>query len=90
MRNEEGNRYYKKGQVGKAQSAYSKALKADPASRPIAFNLGNTYYKEEDYGRSAELYQKAAAEEKDVSLKTRALYNLGNSLAQRRQTGKAV
>ena len=88
--NEKGNRYYKKGQVGKAKSAYSEALKADPASHPIAFNLGNTYYKEEAYSRSADLYQKATHGEKDPSLKAKALYNLGNSMARRRESEKAI
>ena len=49
VKNEAGNEYYKKGQVGKARSAYERALKSEPNSPEIAFNLGNAYHKEESF-----------------------------------------
>ena len=60
LKNEEGNKLYKKGQVGKAKNAYLSAQKSQPNSPEIAFNLGNAYYKEESFQDSLNSYKAAA------------------------------
>ncbi len=87
--NDRGNRYYSKGQVGRAKSAYLSARKADPKSPEIAFNLGNAYYKEESLKESTEAYEKAAAAATGP-LRARAFYNLGNSLARQERVEAAI
>src|SRR3989338_110093 len=90
LQNEEGNKRYGKGQVGKAKSAYESALKSEPGSPEIAFNLGNAYYKGESFDKSLEAYKKAAEDKKSPLLQSKAFYNLGNSLFRRKETDKAA
>lgn len=90
VKNERGNHYYKKGQLGKAKSAYESALKSDPKSGVIAFNLGNAYYREESFDKSLENYTTASVNEKSMPLKARAYYNVGNAYVRKNQTDKAV
>jgi len=90
LQNEEGNKLYGKGQVGKAKSAYESALKSEPSSPEIAFNLGNAYYKGESFDKSLEAYKKAAEDKKSPLLQSKAFYNLGNSLFRRKETDKAI
>src|SRR3990167_3732103 len=78
LKNEEGNKLYKKGQVGKAKSAYVGALKHEPESPEIAFNLGNAYYKEESFEESLNSYKAAAKDDRRPILQSKAFYNLGN------------
>ena len=90
VKNEQGNGYYKKGQVGKARTAYLEAQKGSPASPEIAFNLGNAYYKEESLGPSLENYKKAAESGAAPQLRSRAYYNLGNVLARKNDIDRAI
>lgn len=90
LKNEKGNAYYKKGQVGKAKEAYLSASQSNPTSPEIAFNLGNAYYKEESYRDSLESYKKAAGEELSPGVQSKAFYNLGNGLVRSGQYEKAV
>jgi tetratricopeptide (TPR) repeat protein len=90
LKNEEGNRHYKKGQIGKAKSAYERAIHADPKSPEIAFNLGNVYYKEEAFKNSLDLYKKATKSRKPFDLQAKAFYNLGNALFRLNDTAKAA
>ena len=90
LKNEEGNKLYKKGQVGKAKNAYLSALKSQPQSPEIAFNLGNAYYKEESFEDSLKSYRAAAKDESSPSLQSKAFYNLGNSLFRSQELDKAA
>ncbi|MEI8345548.1 MAG: hypothetical protein WCG06_05695, partial [Candidatus Omnitrophota bacterium] len=56
LKNEEGNRFYRKGLLGKAEQAYQHAQKSEPDSGQIAVNLANTYYRESLYDSSRDLY----------------------------------
>ena len=59
-KSEEGNREYRDGKIVKARKAYELALKADPSSEEIAFNLGNAYYKEGNFEKSIGAHKIAA------------------------------
>src|SRR5262245_41918940 len=84
LQNEKGNGLYKKGQIGKAKTEYTKAVKSDPSSSPASYNLGNALFRESAFKDSQDSYQKAASsKEEDPFFKARAFYNLGN--AQYRQ-----
>ena len=89
-KNEQGNRYYEKGQVGKARAAYENALKKDPTSPEIAFNLGNAYYRETSYDKSLEAYRQAARKPRSSGLKSKAFYNLGNTRVRQNRTEDAA
>ena len=89
LKNEEGNKLYKKGQVGKAKNAYLSAQKSQPNSPEIAFNLGNAYYKEESFQDSLNSYKAAAKDERSPILQSKAFYNLGNNLFRRKELDKA-
>ncbi len=90
VKNEEGNRYYKKGQLGKAKSAYQSALRGEPSSPVIAFNLGNAYYKEGSFKEAVRDYARAAQAERDRVLQPQAFYNLGNGYYKENDLNKAA
>jgi Ca-activated chloride channel family protein len=90
LKNEEGNRHYKKGEIGKAKTDYLKALGSEPGSVPVAFNLGNAYYKEASYEDSLKTYKTAAGDSKDPRLQSGAFYNLGNTLYRLKETDRAA
>lgn len=90
VKNEQGNKLYGEGKIGRAQKKYESAAKDKPDSPEIAYNLGNAYYKEEVFERSLEGYRKAADAEKNPSLQAKAFYNLGNALVRRGEAVKAV
>ncbi|MBI3316167.1 MAG: VWA domain-containing protein [Candidatus Omnitrophica bacterium] len=90
LKNEEGNKHFKKGEIGKAKTQYLKALRSEPGLPPVAFNLGNAYYKEARYEDSLKTYRQAAEDPKDAHLQSKAFYNLGNTLYRRQEPDKAV
>lgn len=89
LKNEEGNRHYRKGRLGKAKSAYEKALRSKPESSEIAFNLGNTYYKEGSFAESLKNFKSAAGKASGPELQARAFYNIGNTLYRQEDLNKA-
>ena len=90
IKNEKGNDYYKKGELGRARTQYQDALKSNPAETAASYNLGNTFYKEDKYESAQSAYEKAAKNEKDAPAKARAYYNLGNSYVRLKQNDKAI
>ena len=84
LQNEKANALYKKGQVGKAKAEYARALKTNPSSPQISYNLGNVFFREDNFKASQATYQKAAGtpagKESDPLFQAKAYYNLGNSL----------
>ena len=89
LKNEQGNRYYQKGQLSKARSQYEAALKGAPRTREIAFNLGNAYYKEGLFKESMDSYKKAAESKNSPILESHAFYNIGNALYREEDLEKA-
>ena len=90
LKNEKGNDLYKKGQLGKAKTAYQGALKSDPQSPEIAYNLGNALYKESAFKESLAAYQKAAKTQKDTAFDSKAFYNLGGAYYRNQDLSKAI
>lgn len=92
LKNEEGNKLYKKGQVGKAKSAYLSAAKTDPKSPTIAYNLGNALFKENNFKNALAAYQKSTvpAPSNDPLFRSKAFYNLGNSAYRAQDLEKAA
>ncbi len=91
LENEKANKLYKKGQIGKAKSAYAKALKSDPTSPEVAYNFGNALFREGLFKDSESNYQKSTAQKSENTLlKAKAFYNLGNSQYRQNQIEKAA
>ena len=74
----EGNKLFQKGDFGSSIEKYEAALKNDPESDVINFDLGTAYYKKGDYQDAIEHLQKALLSD-DSQLRAKALYNIGNS-----------
>ena len=74
----QGNNLYAEGDFGNAIEKYDKALVEKPEILEPKFNKANSFYKLEDFSEAIDLYRQVAAESKDMSLVTKAKYNLGN------------
>lgn len=75
----EGNRNYSEGAYDKALELYREALEENPDSPAIRFNLGDAQFKKEEMEDAADSFSRALQTE-DPGIKSRAQYNLGNSL----------
>ena len=75
----EGNRNYSDGNYDKALELYREALEENPDSPAIRFNLGDAQFKKEEMEDAADSFSRALQSE-DPGIKSRAQYNLGNSL----------
>lgn len=75
----EGNRNYSEGDYDKALELYREALEENPDSPAIRFNLGDAQFKKEEMDDAADSFSQALQSE-DPGIKSRAQYNLGNSL----------
>ena len=75
----EGNRNYSEGDYDKALELYREALAESPDSPVIRFNLGDAHFKKEDLEDASDSFSQALQSE-DPEIKSRAQYNLGNSL----------
>lgn len=74
-----GNEYYSKAQFDQSVEKYKEALKKDPESDIINFNLGTALYKK-DLQPEAQANLRKALLSENKTLKQKAFYNLGNSL----------
>jgi len=74
-----GNKHYLEGSYKDSTQFYEDALKKDPQSPIINYNLGTSLYKEKKYDKAAERLQKTLLSEEDP-LKLKAYYNFGNAL----------
>jgi len=93
LQNEKANALYKKGQLGKAKTEYARALKTDPSSSQIAYNLGNALFREGAFKDSQVTYQKAAVsggKTPDNFFQAKAYYNLGNSFYRQKALPNAA
>ncbi len=79
----QGNQLYADGQYSEAINKYNEAEIEQPAAVEPKFNKANSYYRLDDLGRAIDLYRQVAAESKDMTLVSKAKYNLGNSFFQR-------
>lgn len=73
-----GNRMFTKGDYGSAANHYEQALKKDPESPVLNFNVGTAYYKKDDYQKAINHLQKALLSD-DEKLREKIYYNLGNT-----------
>jgi len=74
-----GNEFYKEGQYEASTENYRQALKNDPESDIINFNIGTAYYKLGMFDKAIEHLQKSVLTDNDT-LRQQAYYNLGNGL----------
>lgn len=75
----EGNRNYSEGDYDKALALYWEALEENPDSPAIRFNLGDAQFKKEEMEDATDSFSRAL-QTQDPRIKSRAQYNLGNSL----------
>lgn len=74
-----GNALYKEGDYASSLKKYEEALKKDPESDIINFNLGTAYYQQQEYDKAIFSLQKSLLTE-DAALQQKAQYNIGNTL----------
>lgn len=74
----EGNALYKEQKFDEALEKYTEALKKDPNSDVVNFDLGTALYKKNNYNESIDHFQKSLLTD-DEKLKEKAHYNLGNA-----------
>lgn len=72
------NGLYEKAQYDAALQHYQNALKKDPDSGEVHYNLGTALYKKDDYVKSIEYLQKALLTD-DPALKEKIHFNLSNA-----------
>lgn len=76
-----GNVFYKKGDFAASLKDYQEALKVQPDSPAINFNLGTALYKDKKYDEAVDHLQKGLLGD-DPVLQKNAHFNLGNALYQ--------
>jgi len=73
------NDFYKHGQFDDALKLYQKASDKDDKSAVVKYDLGTAYYKRGDYAKALG-YLQQAAQDKNINIRPKAQYNLGNTL----------
>ncbi|MBQ2562874.1 MAG: tetratricopeptide repeat protein [Muribaculaceae bacterium] len=93
----EGNSLFADENYADAEIAYSKALQANPASAPAAYNMGLAIAKQAAEGdttglaqRADSLFNHAAQLTHDKKLKSMAYYNMGNISYNAQQYERAI
>ena len=93
----EGNSLFADENYADAEIAYSKALQANPASAPAAYNIGLAIAKQAAEGdttglaqRADSLFNHAAQLTHDKKLKSMAYYNMGNLSYNAQQYERAI
>lgn len=77
-----GLEHYQQRKYPEALSEFSTQLKRQPDSAPLQFDRGTAAYKAGDYDQALEAFSRAVTST-DPHLRTRAAYNMGNTLFQR-------
>jgi Ca-activated chloride channel family protein len=80
-----GNAFYRKGDYAASLKSYQDALKEQPDSPAINFNLGTALYKDKKYDEAVDHLQKGLLGEDSV-LQKNTHFNLGNALYQQGMT----
>ncbi|HEX8295787.1 MAG TPA: VWA domain-containing protein [Chthoniobacteraceae bacterium] len=73
---------YGEGRFAEAQKGFEEALKQNPDSEILAFNLGAAAYKNQDLDTALKAFSQALTTE-EAELRAKAEYNLGNTLFQK-------
>jgi len=73
------NGLYSQGKYDASLDLYQKALDKDDKSPVVKYDLGTALYKKGDYDKALE-YLEQAAQDKNIKIKPKAEYNLGNDL----------
>ena len=73
------NDLYKQGKFDDSLDLYQKALDQDDKSPVVKYDLGTALYKKGDYAKALG-YLEQAAQDKNIKIKPKAEYNLGNVL----------
>ncbi|MCE4566579.1 tetratricopeptide repeat protein [Maribellus sp. CM-23] len=84
----EGIEFHDKGEYKKAIEIYQKALKIDPNSSFVNYEIAFSYFSDKDY-KNAELYSKKVIDLNDDNL-LGAYITYGNALDMQGQTKKAI
>ncbi len=82
-----GTALYDAGDYAGAQRAFTEELSGDPGSPKRAFNLGVAAYKNQKWAEAIDAFGKALASQ-DPQLRSRAEYNLANTLVQQARQGR--
>jgi Ca-activated chloride channel homolog len=82
-----GHNLYNAGNYAGAQEAFGDELKGDPDSPQRAFNFGVAAYKNKKWAEAIDAFGKALATQ-DPQLRSRAEYNLANTLVQQASQGR--
>ena len=82
-----GNKYIRRGNsdfedkdFSKAEENYVRSLSKEGTMYKGLFNLGDVYYERNDYRSAGALFDSVARMEVDPGTRSKAFYNLGNSL----------
>ncbi len=73
------NGLYKQGKFDDSLKLYQEALDKDANSPVVKYDLGTALYKKGDYEKALEYLEKAA-QDKNIKIKSKSEYNLGNVL----------
>ena len=76
---QKGNRLYTSGDYQQALQTYESAQPTEPDAPILIYNRANSHYRLEQFDRALELYSQVSAQSKDISLVTKAKFNLGNA-----------
>jgi Ca-activated chloride channel family protein len=80
---------YAQGKYEDAQQAWQRLAEKNPKSVELAFNLGAAAYKNKDLDTALKAFSQALTTD-DADLRTKAEYNLGNTLFQRGSAKKDI
>ena len=72
------NKLYQSGKFDEALTLYNQALKNEPDSPLISFNIGTAQFKKKNYAIAISSFEKATLA-KDKALEAKANYNIGNA-----------
>ena len=86
----EGNNYYRQKQFEKAEGAYLRALKDDPASNRVKFNLANTLQQLGKQEEALKAFTELAVTAKEKEIKAGAWYNKGVVLSQQKKLEESI
>jgi len=86
----EGNSYYRQKQFEKAEGAYLRALKDDPSSSRVKFNLANTLQQLGKQEEALKAFTELAGTAKEKEIKAAAWYNKGVLLSQQKKLEESI
>jgi len=85
-----GNELYKKQQFEKAAQEYTKAAEINAKNAKAQYNLGNALYKSKKTEAAEKAFDAAADNTKDVTAKSKALYNKGVTFSSSQKLPESI